>query len=394
LSGDTSLATSSSDSSAAPLRVEANQVYTAAEFVGLYRPDGRFKKPSKLASLGTQSPSRESLRPAEVPASINLHPVESVVEDYEPPAHAIRTATGHSLLAALRDGLVTLAYGRERVLQAPTHVTTDTTGRLIISDPDMPAVHVLDVTGKASFRIAGGPQHRLRMPKGVATDADDNIYVADSKKGLILVYDPRGGFVRYIGSFRGESMFQRPSGIAIDRKAGHLYVLDSPAHQLVMLDLQGEVLRRVGNKHGAARQLSTDSPTEIALGEDMLVILDSGGSRIQVFDLQCNFQTAFTIRSENAPPLVSEIGLAVDRSSNIYLSNLGESTVRIYSRDGRLRGVLGRPGSGVNEFKVPRGIWIDPGNRLYVSDTGNSRIVVYRVPAQRGEPPRMSGRSP
>ena len=362
------------------MRDDANSIQTQAEFLGLYSPDGRFRSRSRLAGPSVRDSARGSLRPVEVPSSINLHPLESIVEDYEPPARALRVAKGRSLLAMLRDSLVTLAYGREKVLQAPTHVTTDSRGRLIISDPDLPAVHVLDITGKKSFRIAGGSQHRLQQPKGVAVDADDNIYVADSKRGLIVVYDSLGSFLRYIGSFNGESMFQGPSGIAIDPRAGRLYVLDSPASQLVMLDLQGRVLKRVGNKHAAAGLAGTDHPAEIALGAGHVVILDSGGSRIQVFDLECSLREGFALRNADAPPLAREIGLAVDAAFNVYLSNLEGSSVRIYDQHGQLRNVLGRQGLGPNEFNVPSGMWIDAANRLFVADTGNSRVLVYRVP--------------
>ncbi|MBZ5722790.1 MAG: hypothetical protein LAO03_20820 [Acidobacteriia bacterium] len=369
---------------------EARGGYTEPELVGIYRPDGRFKKISKLARASDPGPSRESLRPAEVPPSVDLHPIEHIVEDYEPSAHAIRAAKGRSPIASLRDALVTFAYGRERALQAPTHVTTDSKQRLIIADPGLPAVHVLDLTGKNSFRIAGGPQHRMRMPNGVAVDAADNIYVADAKRGIILVYDPQGRFLRYIGSFRGESMFQSPLGIALDRKAGHLYVLDPPVHQLVMLDLEGRVLKRIGNKRSQENR-ALDYPTEIAMGNDQLLILDAAGSRIQVFDLECNFLKAFTIWTASDPPLVTEMGLALDSSSNIYVSNLGGSTVRIYDRDGQVRGVLGRQGVGTEDFNAPSGVWIDPTDRIYVADTKNSRVQVFHVSAQSDGTQRAGG---
>jgi hypothetical protein len=39
---------------------------------------------------------------------------------------------------------------------APHQVTTDSTLRVIISDPDRRAVHVFDPKGKTSFSILGG----------------------------------------------------------------------------------------------------------------------------------------------------------------------------------------------------------------------------------------------
>jgi sugar lactone lactonase YvrE len=361
--------------------------YVAPEFVGQYRPDGRFKKRAALAPSSAGALSLDSVRQDAVPSYIDLRPVERVVEDYEPPGHAMRAAKGHSLFATLRDGLVTLAYGRERVLRAPTHVTTDSRQRLIVTDPDLPAVHVLDLERKKSFRIAAGPQYRLRAPTGVAVDGEDNIYVADGKRGTILVYDPQGRFLRYIGSFRGESLFQSPAGIAIDRNARRLYVLDPPVQQLVMLDLGGAVLKRVGDKRSPSTATNPDHPIEIAVDKDHVVVLDSGGSRIQVFDLQCNFLGTFLVANLGDPTAFREIGLALDSASNIYLSNLNGSLVQVYDPAGHSMGAFGRSGLNAGEFNRPSGMWIDAYDRVYVADTWNSRIQVFRavVSSQKAE---------
>jgi DNA-binding beta-propeller fold protein YncE len=315
------------------------------------------------------------LRPAEVPPSVDLRSAERVIEDYEPPAHATKPAKGQSLLGTLRDRAAAFAYGRERVLLAPTHVTTDSRQRLIISDPEIPGIHVLDAIGNRSFRIVGGVQHRLRMPNGVATDAADNIYVADRERGMVLVYDPEGTFLRYIGNFKGESMFAAPQGIAIDRKSGHLLVLDSPMNELIVLDLQGNVLQRIGNGHTA--NVGFHLPTEIALGNDQIAILDEFGTRLQVVDLSGKLLRAFTIANIDHPRVAREIGLSIDSQSNIYLSNVNGSEVWIYNRDGQL--LDGGAGSRFEtaQFNGPGGVWIDSSDRVYVADTSNSRVEVF-----------------
>lgn len=381
-SGGTTLLGPTSNRPASPPRALPSRTYTVPQFVGLYRPDGRFRTSAALAHSSPEERLWESARRDEVPTSIDLNPAEHVVEDFEPTAHAIRRANGRSIFATLRDGLVTLAYGRERVLRAPTHVTTDSRQRLIVTDPNLPAVHVLDLAQKKSFRIAGGPQHRLQQPAGVAVDAEDNIYVADGKKGVVAVYDPQGRFLRYLGSFRGESLFQSPAGIAIDRSARRLYVLDPPAQQLVMLDLSGTVLKRVGSKRSPQTITSLDHPTEIAVGKDQIAIIDSGGSRIELFDLQCNFLRAFTIRALNGPPVVTEMGLALDSASNVYVSDRNGSTVLTYDRDGRLIGAFGHYGMGIKEFDGPSGVWIDNTDRMYIAETRNSRVQVFHISSE------------
>lgn len=351
--------------------------YAEATLVGVYRSDGKFKKTSKLVDSGAEDTRIEGLRPAEVPETIDLHPLEFVVENFEPPMHATKALIGHALPVCLLDDIVTFVYGREKSLQSPTHVTTDSMQRLIISDPDLPAIHILTPTGKNSFRIAVGPRRRLQVPAGVAVDGEDNIYVADSKSGLILVFDSQGRFVRKLGYHRGESSFQSPTGIAIDGNAKRLFVLDSTVHQLIILDLQGNVLRRVGDLRDPANGVHFDNPTEIALGKNEIVVLDADASRIQVLDLQGRPRTAFKIRNVNAQGAVAKMGLAVDDASHIYVSNLSND-IRIYDQEGQLLGSLERPTS-MATFRQPSGMWIDSAGRIYVADTRNSRVQVFEV---------------
>jgi DNA-binding beta-propeller fold protein YncE len=256
---------------------------------------------------------------------------------------------------------------------------------MLIVDPAARALHVLH--GGDSFRIAGGPQRRLRLPNGIAVDAADNIYVADSERGLVLVYAPDGKFLHYIGKRGDESLFHYPTAIAIDRNSGRLFVLDSPRHLLFVLDLEGNVLQRIGRRSahsigkfsGDTIPMDLDYPTEIAIGNNELVVVDSGNSRIRIMDLQCNPLAQFRIPATPGPPMIDEVGLSLDLAGNIYVSSVRDSHIRIYGRDGSLLGSFGRTGSEIGEFNSPAGLWIDGMDRLYVADTNNGRVQVFQL---------------
>jgi sugar lactone lactonase YvrE len=356
------------------------------EYLGVYSPDGKFSAVSSFsrsrygdaADSATRGVAdRRAARPSEVPPFITLRPRERVIEDYELPAHAIQPAKGHSVFSTLFDDIVTLAYGREKALQTPTRMTTDSRGRIIVSDPAAAAVHILDL--KKPFRIAGGPHRKLRRPGGVAADAQDNIYIADSERGLVLVYDSDGRFLRYIGKRGNEGFFHLPAGIAIERSSGRLYVLDSPRNLLFVLGLEGNILDRIGRYRGGASRVEFNAPTEIALLRDELVVLDSAGSRIQILDLQGNPVRQFPIRVFAGGNAAPEVGLAVDSDANIYVSNLGGAAVRVYDRVGHLLSSFGSGGIQLGEFLAPTGLWIDGANRIYVADTDNRRVQVFQL---------------
>lgn len=368
----------------------ANCGRTVLVYLGGYHADGKFRAASPFScgeevTLSSDSILSVSSRPPAVPSFIYLHPRERVIENYQPPAYAKRAIKGTSTFAALRDGIVTFAYGREKALLTPIHVAVDSQGRLIVSDPGAGAVHVLD--GRNSFRIAAGANRRMHMPAGVAVDAADNIYVADPDLGVVGVYDRSGRFLHDIGKMGGETLFHSPTGIAIDSKNNRLYVLDTPRSVLFVSDLEGNVLKRVGRGRGhpIGRYTSTfspmnlDEPTEIAVSGDKVAMLDSKGSRIRIMDLDCNVLAEFHVQVPTGSETAAEVGLGIDASENLYLSNAGEPTIRIYDLSGHLKSSFGRHGSGIVGFTAPSGLSIDSANKLYVADTSNRRVEVFQL---------------
>jgi DNA-binding beta-propeller fold protein YncE len=363
------------------------------EYAGVFSSDAKFRAPSKFArfleAIGAEPiPARPTWQ-REVPPEM-LHTDQRLVEHFVPPAHATALPDAHTSLGNARDAVVRFAYGRPSLLQAPQHVTTDSRQRAIVSDPALPAVHVLDPKGKTSFSILGGQNHLLQVASGVAVDREDNIYVADAQQGMVLVYDQYGRFLRYIGNIHGENMYQRPTGIAIDRKAGHLYLADTPRHIVLMLDLEGNVLKAVGKQWGETgtgelkRRQDTGprefkGPTEIAVDDHKVVVLDSGGTRVQIMDLECNLLGDFTVLNVPYHEVDRGNGLGIDQDGNIYVSYVGTSEIRVYNPKGALLATFGQAGPRAGEFSAPQGLWIDSRNRMYVADTANVRVQLFQL---------------
>ncbi len=353
------------------------------EYLGTFCANAKYKRSSKfsraLEKLNSTSSStsvlgEDAARRNQVPSWMTL-PARRVVEDFEPPAHARKIAQPTSTLANIRDQLVTFAYGSARVMGAPHQVTTDSMMRVVISDPDLRAVHVIDPKGKTSFSILGDQGRRLQLPAGIAVDAEDNIYVADSERGMVLVYNRYGQFVRYIGRFHGENMYERPTGIAIDRKAGRLYLADTARNLVFVLDLQGNVLKRVGKDRNGNGSGEFVSPTQIAVSDHGIVVLDTERSRIQVLDFDGNRIACYRL----VVGVDRDNGLTVDSDGNIYVSYVARAIIRMYRPDGTPMATFGQSGSRIGEFLSPRGLWVDASNRIYVADTENARVQVFQV---------------
>lgn len=357
-------------------------------YLGTYLPDGKFQAKSKrstAADTNAEFGTPPTTRPTGIPESVHLRSWERTVENFVPRAAEPKRAKGQSILGNWRDNILTFAYGHEKPMLAPRYLTTDSQGRAIISDPSAPAIHVLD--SKGGFRIPVGDQYRLHTAGAVAVDAKDNIYAADSDTGLVIVFDRYGHFLREIGRFNeDEGLFHDPSGIAIDAKNERLYVSDSPRDTVFVLTLEGKVLRRMGGRRNESG-LSFQHPESVVVKNENLVVLEAGGSRIQVLDRDCKLLHTFAtgLRPDYNN---DEIGLAADSDGDIYLSNVAEIQFRVFDQNGRMQTEFGARGSRRGEFYNPAAIWIDAQDKMYVSDEGNRRVQVFQISStkEKGRP--------
>ena len=260
-------------------------------------------------------------------------------------------------------------FGPDDMLFWPSKITTDSKDRVIVADQARyPSMHIFDFVRRKHTRIAGGPDERLHFPSGLAIDGHDQLYITDAQLGAILVYDPNGKFRRYIGNRKGERLFERPAGIAVDSTSGHIYVTDPPRNMVVMLDADGNILAKFGTSTGGSGPGEFAAPTDVVVRDQKLFVLDSQNYRIEVFDLAGNFRAS--IHPESMGP---SLGFSVDRRGRIYLDGPLD-TVQVFQRDGRLLFRFGNTGTGYGEFKGPSAIWTDRLDRVYVADMWNHRV--------------------
>jgi DNA-binding beta-propeller fold protein YncE len=256
-------------------------------------------------------------------------------------------------------------------------VAVDSHLRVLITEPTTRTVHILDFANRKFSRIDGAKGDRMYFPYGVAVDADDTIYVTDLKRGRIAVYNSDGKFKKYIGRFKGEGAFDLPRSIAIDRHTGRIYLADTTRNFVIVLNLDGKILAQVGKRGGGNGAAEFMEPTEIALYENEVFVLDRRNERIQVLDLEGHFRRQFKLGGSGA----SEAnGMAFDTQGRLFVPSL--NWVEVFNREGKSLFRFGESGDQAGKFNLTKGICTDSKDRVYVIDSGNRRIQVFQVTDQ------------
>ncbi len=261
--------------------------------------------------------------------------------------------------------------------------------------------------GLAGSTDGPGGAARFYLPSGVAVDTNGNVYVADTYNstlrkmtisGLVTTLAGSAGRPGSADGAGSAALFNGPSGVAVDG-AGNVYVADSGNSTLRKVSPGGVVTTlagtpgQSGSADGAGGAALFNGPNGVAVdGAGNLYVADSGNSTIRLVTGGGRVMTlaGSAGQSGSADGAGGEArfdhpyGVAVDRAGNLYVTDSGDSTIRLVTGGDRVSTIGGAAGvnggaDGVGalaNFAGPSGIAVDGVGRLYVADAGNNRISV------------------
>lgn len=266
-----------------------------------------------------------------------------------------------------------------RSIVRPYGVAVDSHRRVIVTDPGLGGIHIFDPE-QHKYKFVERKEKRndsMREPQCVAIDASDNIYVTDSVAGKVFIFEPSGKYKGVLGSLKGgEGFFKRPTGIAIDRETQQIYITDTLRDRVYVLDKNGQVMKTIGkqgDQHG-----EFNLPTELLIKNGVLAVVDAMNFRVQTFDRQGNFQSAFGSLGDGDGSTFRPKGIGLDSENHIYVVEGLWGSVRVFDQEGQLLYFFGRRGKGLGEFQLPTGLFIDGNDRVYVADSYNHRVQVFQ----------------
>jgi uncharacterized protein (TIGR03663 family) len=180
----------------------------------------------------------------------------------------------------------------------------------------------------------------------------------------------------------GPGQLTSPKGLALDG-AGRIYVADDQSHQIQVFDANGALLTQWGSRGGGPGQF--EQPWDVAVGPGGEVyVADTWNHRIQKFDQSGEFLAEWGAfgetqgRAKEAQNVFyGPRGIAVDSEGNVWVTDTGNKRVIKFDPGGNILGQYGGSGAGDGQFQEPVGIAIDSEGHIYVADTWNRRVQVF-----------------
>ena len=270
-------------------------------------------------------------------------------------------------------------------LVRPYSVVSDSHGRVIVTDPGIPAIHIFDFERQKYKFIRRAGKQEIQSPQCVAVDSQDNFYVTDSDAGKIFVFDADGKFKRTIGALKGgEGLFKRPTGIAIGSSAQRIYVSDTWRQQIFVMDMDGSVLRKIGK--GGVALGEFNFPTELKLDNGEILVVDAMNFRVQQLHPSGEASVVAGAVGDSSADMFRPKGIGLDSEHNLYVVDGLKDLVQVFNDRGQLLYYFGGSGSGPEEFQLPAGLFINHDDHIFVVDSYNRRVqVLHYIAAQQAQ---------
>jgi sugar lactone lactonase YvrE len=257
--------------------------------------------------------------------------------------------------------------------------------------------------GNAGVAGGVGTAARFNSPQGIAvTAAGDRLVVSDYASNLVddvtlstrLVASLAGSAVArgYVNGKADGSLFNIPKGLAVDTTQ-KLYIADSANDVIRVIDLArlltdaGFVSLYAGNHgvagttDGALAVAKFNDPTALAFGAGALYVADTGNHSVRKIVGGLVSTVANAGAGLNLPG-----GVAVDAAGNVYVASTGNHNIYLVAGGTvTLIGGSGAPGlmnglGAASQFNFPVGLALDDVNHLlYVADRGNCAIRMIDV---------------
>jgi DNA-binding beta-propeller fold protein YncE len=246
-----------------------------------------------------------------------------------------------------------------------------------------------DANGKY-VREIGKDTYGFMYAAQVRVDPSDNIWVVDEMTNMVMKFDAQRRVSMLLGrkeesvrvparppqgtgAGQPTDLFDRPTDVAWDA-AGNIFVADGLGNaRIAKFDKDGKFVKSWG-KRGSGQGEFANVRSIAVDAQGNVYAADGGNRRIQVFDNNGEFKTAFT-NVGNAQALCLTKGQIlyvsnsnppddIDRDGEIYKMKL----------DGTIVGKFGRAGKLPKEFGTVNAIACRGENTLYVGEIGNLRV--------------------
>jgi DNA-binding beta-propeller fold protein YncE len=260
-------------------------------------------------------------------------------------------------------------------LRQPYGIAVGDGGRIFVADTIRQEIVVFDKKENSVYTWNGNRRIALAMPIGLAIDSNSRLFVSDSKGAQVAVFGPNGDPIAAL-----KDVVKRPVGLAVDNRLGRLYVGDLELSKILVYDLKTlKVVKQIEND--ASKPFEISAPTNMAVSRNGdLFVSDTKKCQITVFNSAGEFVRSFGTMGDSPGQFARPKGIALDSEGHVYVVDSAFGNFQIFTQDGKLLLAVGKSGQQPGEMTLPAGIAIDNNDTIYVTEQwlGHGRLQIFQ----------------
>lgn len=284
---------------------------------------------------------------------------------------------------------------------SPIGIALNSKDEVFVTDLNNARVQRFSTDGKylAEFSVPlDAPERKSTILGGILIDATDLLYLSYMNQHKIAVYRESGELVREWGKKgTGPEELNQPGGMLLTSD-GHLLIADQCNHRVLKHTLQGHFVSQwggyglergqfdgvgsKGSRFGGPHFLARDS-------QERYYTTEGVQSRVQQFSRDGVWLAQWGTKGDqpggfgsyqfgNLPHSFGPIGIVIDRHDRVFVSSLND---RVQCFDLKGKYLFGIEGTGRDQDTLlhPHGMAFDKHGFLYVCDSGNQRILKFKI---------------
>lgn len=215
---------------------------------------------------------------------------------------------------------------------------------------------------------------QMRLPSDVAVDGQGRIYILDGTASLVRVYDKKGNSVATLGD---KTVLKEPVGIDVST-GGDVLVADS-GHRRLVLFPGGKTPPHFINIPPLPGDTKLPDPTDASFAseEGLFHVVDNDNHRVVTLDRTGNIVWSKGIMGRNREEFRFPFLLDLDKDGNIYVVEVINTRVQVLAPNGAHLRFIGDWGIEPGQFFRPKGVAVSDKNEVYVSDSYLGVIQIF-----------------
>jgi len=278
-----------------------------------------------------------------------------------------------------RTRLVAMVTRADQPLLRPADVAVGPlSGSVYLADSGRNRIFVFNANGEFVRSIgggAGGPSE-LRRVTGLGMGRDETVYAVDPGQAAVFAFGSQGGAGRRIPVPGSAPAAPGLVDCAVGGDGG-LFVVDNANHTVLLPGRWGGPAG-FGSAGFGAGEFS--APTFCSTdAEGNLYVADTLNARVQVFSGAGEFVRAFG-RSRRGPGgMLRPKGVAVAANGEVYVADSWQNSIQVFSGTGQLVAILADESGAPLDLGSPNGISLGAGNRIYIAERLSARLQIREI---------------